>query len=535
MQTSLDDHTEHLITSPLKAKANVSANTSTSQASLNDPTKRHPSHPVFPQRHPLSISYPLNKVSSEISHLKKSKSYRQALKILIINTTPLIITFLAIFLSRNLSMHFIKEKNNVVITSALGISITLIGVVGVAVVLSLNSGFISQSSQAFGAENTQPIGLYLHRALIINTIALIPGYCILYWSDALFILIGFDLELSQYAQKFSAYCIPGIYAMMLFNTLSSYLYSCDIFFPSSIAIVISSIVFSVLSYFLITKTDMDTWGYAISYNVMFSLASVLLFVYIKIKDPVPGSFFWFKSESFKGIWTLFKHEFFVGSMIFFQWIAYEIIYLVAGRLELVEVTSLTIVYTNSQIMYVVPLSLSNSVLAFVGNSMGQGDIKRAKYYLKAAVMLSLLSLVVVEALYIFLPRQIAEFYTADVETINKTVEIFRIYAFVIPADFVQSILSSGLQAIGKEKLGSIVVLVCYYVIQIPAALVLCFYADLKAKGMIYGSIISLYCLLSCHLFLYFKTDWKEQARIITDRVKNDDNKTDNKCNAVDNV
>ena len=71
------------------------------------------------------------------------------------------------------------------------------GVVGLAVVVSLNVGLVSKAAQAFGAKNNQLIGFYLHRALIINTIALIPSCCIMYWSDVLFTTLGFDPQFAQ--------------------------------------------------------------------------------------------------------------------------------------------------------------------------------------------------------------------------------------------------------------------------------------------------------------------------------------------------
>ena len=106
---------------------------------------------------------------------------------------------------------------------------------------------------------------------------------------------------------------------MLFNTVSSYLYSCDIFLPSAIVTISSSVVFAIVAYFLLTKTNMDVGAIAISYNGMYTLNAILIFVYIKMKDPIPSSFFWFKSQSFREIWTLFTHEILVGSMIFLEW------------------------------------------------------------------------------------------------------------------------------------------------------------------------------------------------------------------------
>ena len=521
MQLPSDDHQLPFILSPQKSKDHIRINPEVHRIPSEKIEQHHLRSPLFLKQRPLSTPNPVIMVSQRISPNELAVNYKQALKVLIVNTIPLIITFFAMFSVRNLSLHYIKGKNKVILTSALGISTTLIGVVGLAVFMSLNAGLVSRSAQAFGAKNYQLIGFYLHRGFIINVLAMLPGYCIIFFSDAIFSSLGFDPELSRFIQKFSTYSIPGLFAMMVFNTLSSYLYSCDIFLPSSVVLVGSSIVFSILSYFLIVKTDMDVGAVAISYNTMYFLAAIALFLYIKIKDPVPGSFFWFKAQSFKEVWTLFKQEVLVGSMIFLEWIAYEIIYLFAGRLSLVEVTAITIVYTNSLTLLAVPLSLSDSVLAFVGNSMGEGDVKKAKYFLKAGLTLTLIALAIVETFYFFFTRMVAEFYTGDSETIEKTIKLFRVYVFMFPADFVQCVLSSGLRATGKEKLGSIIVLVCYYLIEIPLSFILCFYADMRAMGLVYGPVISLYCMLICLIFVYSKIDWEKQANIIVKRIEKD--------------
>ena len=309
---------------------------------------------------------------------------------------------------------------------------------------------------------------------------------------------------------------------MIFNTLSSYLYSCDIFFPSSVILILSSMIFTMLSYVLLTKTDMGLGAAALSYSGMQILAASLTFLYIIIRDPVSDSFFWFKSQSFKDVWTLFKHEFLVGSMIFAEWIAYEIIYLSAGRLTLVEITSLTITYVNSQTLYAVPVALADGTLTFIGNAMGEGDINKAKKFLKAALILSLVALVGIELFYITLTRQIVEFYTSDPDTIEKTMQILRRYLLNFPADFIQIVLSSGIRAIGKEKLGSITFLVCFYMIAIPVSYLLCFNAGLRVMGLVYGPMIGLNCLAIWLIFTFwFIVDWEKQKRVVAKRVDRD--------------
>ena len=204
----------------------------------------HKSHFSANQHHgPLEdFPPPHDDANEDLLTLADSPDLRFAIKTLGVNMIPLVITFLADYLVRNMLFHLVKEKNDIAITSAIGIGNNLITAVGLSVIISLNTGLVSRSSQAFGARNNQLVGYYLHRAFIINSLVLIPSVAILYRSDLLFTAIRFEPELALDVQRYTSKCIPAIIGMMIFNTLSSYLYSCSIFLPSSAALITSSLI-----------------------------------------------------------------------------------------------------------------------------------------------------------------------------------------------------------------------------------------------------------------------------------------------------
>ena len=447
--------------------------------------------------------------------------FTEALKLIVSNALPLIFVYFVLFSIRNLSLHLIKQRNDERLTTAVGVGNTLLNVIGIAIYMSLNAGLTSCSAHAFGAKNYQLLGFYLHRGLIINLIAMIPGGCILYWSDKFALYMGFDEITAQYTQQVTFYCLAGIFFMMLFNTLTAYLNACDIFIPPAIALIVSAVAFWVLSVILVQNYEMDILGIAISFNIMQLIAFLLVLAYILIKDPVPGSFFWFKEQSFKEIWSLFKYEFFVGSMIFLEWVCGEIIYIMAGSLSLTEVSALTIVYTNFQAWYSFPYSLSDVVLAFTGNAMGEGNIQKAKSFIKAGVFCALGAALLAEIFYFFLAWEAAEIYTNNYETIKKCVQIFRAYHLMYPSDFTQVILSTGLRAIGKEKLGSELFILVFYFIGIPLSYILSFKVGLNVMGLVFGPIGSNYILITLLLIVYCKINWQDQLKVIQQKLKND--------------
>ena len=469
-----------------------------------------------------SLEGPINDPSLESSIHTPPYSFPTAFKTISLNALPLIIIYLALFSVRIVSLHYIKKRNNIYLTNATGIGNSLINVFCIFIYMSLNIGLTSRSAQAFGTKNYQLIGFYLHRAFIINTISFLPGVISLYWADKLCILMGFDVETAYYTQQMTSWCLLGAYFFMIYNTLGAYLNACDIFIPSAVALLISVITFWIIAYFLFDQLEMDMMAMAISFNVMQVIAAIVLFLYIKIYNPVPGSFFLPRRQSFEEVWTLFKHEFFVGSMVFLEWISYQIIFLFAGKLDNTEISALTIASTSLQVWFAVPLSLTDTVLAFMGNAMGEGNIIKAKNLLKAGVFCSGISVVIVEIFYVFFSKQAVEFFTSDDATIQESILVLKIYLLYYPADFIQSVLSSGLRAIGREKLGSFMFIICFYCIAIPSSYFLCFYAGLRDLGLIYGPVIGLYSLLIWLLIVYFTIDWEKQVKVVASRIKKDD-------------
>jgi len=480
--------------------------------------------PIENESHDGSASIVLHKdlITPLTAGVSQDYSFKEALKILVLNSLPLIMIYFILFSIRNLSLHLIKEKNDERLSTAVGLANTILNVVGLSIFISLNTGLTSCSAQAFGAKNYQLVGFYLHRGFIINMICLIPGFSVLYFCDKIALMLGFDEQTAYYTQQITSYCIPGIFFLMIYHTLSAYLNACDMFVSPAIALIVSAIMFWTSSYYLFVVAQMDYRAIAVSFNSMQFVAALLLFAYIKYADPVPGSFFWFKRQSFQELWHLFQYEFFVGSMIFLKAISSEIIYLFAGSLSLTEVSALTIVYTNLQAWYALPISIADIVLAFMGNAMGEGNIQKAKQFLKAGMLTGVILAVFVQVYYLIYARQTAEFYINNEDVIWECVKIFGVYLFYYPADFLQLILSSGMRAIGLEKLGSVMFVVVFYVIAIPLSYFLCFTLNIGVLGLVIGPMISSCILCLWLVVVYMGIDWKVQVKDIQGRLRKDD-------------
>ena len=429
---------------------------------------------------------------------------------LVLSGLPAYITLCIIYLNGNIVFYYLKTHNSIQVLGAYGLAISLINMISTAVITALNEGLISRASQAYGAKNSRLVGLCFHRALIINSILFIPCALLLYFSDEICLMMKYEAQTAYYVQKQLSLSIPAIFILMVFNTMSSYLNACKIFGAPAVTGAAGTFLFWISAYFTIEKENMGVAGAALSFNIMYVFCAMCLFVYIKWHNPAPGTFFFFHLDSFKELWSQFKYELLVGSMIYLEWTHNEIIVLLAGTLSTVEYAALGIVNANIALLYSFPVSFAGVVLSHLGNAVGEKNERKVKRILKAAVLCISVVVLFVEIYLGFFTRTVMKLYVNDPATVAQAVRIMRLYMIQIPFEFLQIVLSSGLRAIGKERTGTVIMLVTYYCVGLPTSVTFCYVVKWGVEGLMIGPIVSQIVLVTVLLIIYSKVDLNKQ-------------------------
>jgi len=445
-------------------------------------------------------------------------SYKTSTKKLLASALPIFFVYFTTLARDNVSLHFLKKYGDNRLLNAVGIGSTYIDVFAASLFISLNIGLTSKASKVYAVGNYRLVGIYSHRSYIVNTLALIPGCVLAYFSDKVCIAIGYDPQTSIYVQEYLSLCFGGLFAFMLFNTQVATLYACQRFYVPALIEIVGSLLYWTLSYYLISVKDMTIKGVAICFNAMYFVSALLIFVYQKFWDPVPGSFFWLTKRSFRNLWSHFVSEVYIGSTVFLEWIADEIVFMFGGVLSVNELTALTIANNNLFVLESIPLSLMDALVSYMGNAMGQNNPKKAKRFLFAGLIVSTIGLVIIEAIFLIIPHYITQFYNDDPATVDLAALLLRITVLGYISDFSKNVLMAGLTAIGKEKTATKITLVCYYLIEIPLGYSLCFFAKLNSVGLVLGQAITPYIILGATLLVYWKLDWNQQALQIAEEM-----------------
>lgn len=462
--------------------------------------------------------------SESITSLAKPKvvlPMRESIMIVTKSALPMIMTYFLRYIVQIFMFYLLKAYKDDGITASYGIGNTFLNVVCVSIVISLNVGLLSRLAQAFGKRKFELMGLYFHRGLVINFLVQIFLSILIYFSNHLFELANYKTDLANTIRYYLMYNLPSNYLFMVFHTCNFYLVACRVFRPAAYMQMISSIGGAGMAYFLIDIKQMGLEGAALANLTMNTLMVTLMITYIRLKNPVPASMFRPKRKSFMHLWNLFKHQVLVGSMIFVEWVGVEIVALATGLLSRDQTAAYPATLSAFQPFYTVPITLSNTLLTFVGSAIGEDNVKQAKKYLASGLFLCMSTALICVAVFLSLAPQIAELVLESEDAREDSVKMIYIYLVCIPADFMQIVMGSGLRAIGKEKAGFNILVGCIYGIGIPCAFLFCFKLGMGMWGLVWGTNIAFYMIFFLYSYVYARTSWTHQAYKVNQKIEKD--------------
>ena len=173
-------------------------------------------------------------------------------------------------------------------------------------------------------------------------------------------------------------------------------------------------------------------------------------------------------------------------------------------------------------------------MTYIGNEMGQKNIKRAKHYAWVGVLFFVCFTTVFLTLLSVFRVQWAVFYAAaNVEVKNLILDVYPIFVFgFFIIDGLQGTLTGILKGIERKDLVTYSTLLVYYPIGIPLVIYMAcglngFGLDMKVYGIwlafsIINAILALlykYISYFRYLWVAFVTDWDKQSDRICNRVE----------------
>lgn len=446
--------------------------------------------------------------------LRAKKSYREITREVVKQSIPNIASQMGVVATSFITVLFIASFKNKDWLASIGVATMIQNVFGVSLGIGLNSGLDTLVSQANGEKNYRQSGVYLHRAIVVSTIVVIPASLFLFFTGQILTAIGQDPHVSAYAGEYVHGTLIGMAPIYYLNALSTYLRAQKL--PNSVSTVtwVGVAMHVAFCWMFIFTFDMGMFGAGLALS-MTNLVSVLMLVaYIHLQRPGVTKDSWIAPDfvtATSNLGSFLEVSLPCAMLIWSEWWCFELMTILTGYLGVEALAANTAMQQVFIVLYMIPNGISNSAAALVGNSIGEMDPSSAK---RAAVVASIGNVIisVIVPIFLFIFRfELCDVFSHDERVREMIVLLIHIATVFILLDSAQTVVDGILRGLGKQALAFKIKIVCMWLIRMPSATLLAFTLGWGIGGIWWGNCIGM--LATCILYgrVLAKIDWAQEA------------------------
>ncbi|TKY55348.1 MATE efflux family protein 6 [Spatholobus suberectus] len=424
----------------------------------------------------------------------------------------MVLTGLLLYSRSMISMLFLGHLGELALAGG-SLAIGFANITGYSVLSGLAMGMEPICGQAFGAKRFKLLGLTMQRTVLL----LLLTSCLIsfFWLNMKKILLicGQEEDIANEAQFYIFYCLPDLVLQSLLHPLRIYLRSQSITLPLTCCAALSILLHVPVNYLLVSVLSLGIKGIALSAVVTnFSLVASLV-IYVVVSGTHQKTWPGISWSCFKGWKTLLNLAIPSCVSVCLEWWWYEIMILLCGLLvnPHASVASMGVLIQTTALIYIFPSSLSFGVSTRVGNELGAGNPRRAKL---AAIVGLCFSFVLGFSAWVFavsVRKVWASMFTLDAEIIGLTCTVLPIIGLCELGNCPQTTVCGVLRGTARPKLGANINLGCFYLVGMPVAVWLGFFAGFDFKGLWLGMLAAQGSCMMTMMFVLARTNWDGQA------------------------
>ncbi|KAJ4956025.1 hypothetical protein NE237_012808 [Protea cynaroides] len=425
---------------------------------------------------------------------------------------PMILTGLLLYTRSMISMLFLGRLGELALAGG-SLAIGFANITGYSILSGLAMGMESICGQAFGAKRHTLLGLSLQRTVLLLLFTAIPIAFLWVNVERILISCGQDRDIAIEAQSYILYSLPDLLAQSLLHPLRIFLRSQSITLPLTYCATLAILLHIPINYLLVSVLNLGIKGVALSgvwtnFNLVLSL---IVYIYISgVCKKTWGGISWECLTGWKSLLNLAIPN---CISVCLEWWWYEIMILLCGLLlnPRATVASMGILIQTTSLIYIFPSSLSFSVSTRVGNELGANQPKKAKL---AAIVGILCSYLLGFSALIFAVsvRSVwARMFTEDREIIALTSLVLPIIGLCELGNCPQTTGCGVLRGTAQPKVGANINLSSFYMVGMPVAVGLAFFAEFDFKGLWLGLLAAQFSCMSIMMLFLGTTDWDLQA------------------------
>lgn len=403
-------------------------------------------------------------------------------------------------------------------------------------------------SQAYGARNYRYIGVVFQNALVVVSAIFIPIALCFWFTEPVLLLFRQDPHLAKMAGSYNRWLIPGVLPLLIYRAQTQYLQNQRILKPAIVAGALSVVLSLPLNYlFIFGLPELPIFG--LQHGLSLHVKGIKVFGGWHglgfIGAPIAGSLTWLSQPIFLWIYVSITGEhrqtwngcdmrqaFDVRNLLNFlklgipaslmlamEVIGFEIATLFVGSFaDVTAVKAHAIGFNLTTMIFIVPIGLSIGSATRVGNLLGEGNSKGAKFSTFVGALIIIASLIFLDTILLMFRSIIPRLYSDSAVVIDVCKKMMPLVAALSFFDGLQTFNGSIMRAVGQQFYGSIVNFLGYYLLAIPIAAGLGFGAKWKLYGVWCGLVAGLAGAFAGYLILMIRIDWEKEAQLAKKRV-----------------
>ncbi|KAJ8552718.1 hypothetical protein K7X08_020111 [Anisodus acutangulus] len=421
---------------------------------------------------------------------------------------PMILTGLLLYSRSMISMLFLGQLGGLALAGG-SLAIGFANITGYSILSGLAMGMEPICGQAYGAQKYNLLGLTLQRSVLLLLLTSLP--IALFWVHMKTILLycGQDKNIATSAQSYLLYSLPDLFSQSLLHPLRIYLRTQSITLPLTCCAIFAILLHIPINFLLVCKLNLGVKGVALSSVwTNFNLVASLI-VYILVSGIYKKTWEKVSMECLKGWKSLLDLAIPSCISVCLEWWWYEIMILLCGLLinPKATVASMGILIQTTSLIYIFPSSLSFSVSTRVGNELGARRPGNAK----VAAIVGLAGSFILGFIALFFAVTVrnvwAKMFTNDKEILALTSLVLPIIGLCELGNCPQTTGCGVLRGTARPKVGANINLGCFYLVGMPVAVGLSFYAGFDFEGLWLGLLAAQASCMVTMLLVLLHTDW----------------------------
>ena len=415
-----------------------------------------------------------------------SEKHKGYIKDLVFISFPTCLFFLFLWIRTLVNIAFISNTySDYRLIEALGLTDLYINCSTYIVLVGISGGVEILGSNFYGDKNYYFLGVIVLRAkfIALSYYVFITIFNYFFAIRIIVFLFNVEEEVIHMMKPYFYTTMIYMFLQIFLNIDFRYLSIIGKSYINTVILFLTMCLHPIVNYILITKLDLNLLGCGIS-NLFIQLISTLgLIIYIKIYDPLPGSYISINSDCFKGWGQYLKICMPTTLMLLGEWMGFELQALIVMHFSALDYT-VHIIFINLQLMlFTFTLSINISMSINVAQKVVAYSKKNLIEFIKICYIVNKIGILILIFILFLFKEKILFNLTTGLEMkriADDTISIIYLYLFLDNGYF---FFGGVLKGLAYLILPAVITFINFYVLQISLSYYFCLYLGLGVKGI----------------------------------------------------